>query len=333
MRSWEEVMTSRIRFWVVVWCGVGLLQGCPSSGDGEYQSCSPQCQERVCGNDGCGGSCGECDALATCSNEGKCIADADTSNAPEDVVAQFEILVPDGSPAKICQSLYLQFQAALEEGPSCDHVLECSVTVPAGDPCHCTLYTSDVAVSAHLAALEAEYTAQGCAAGEYCDACPWIEVPVCNHGVCTPSQPPCPEVEGQYAQALLQAKQCTEDEQCNGNVAGSLDCHCEVPVNSAAWTGYFDLAQELWNTSDCGPPLDCSCAALYEVGCLDGVCGTLEDKPTQSKVCDVPEDCIPISGCACGCWSVPPDDEEADACPCAAPAACDCDAGACTPST
>ncbi|RME23224.1 MAG: hypothetical protein D6806_11635, partial [Deltaproteobacteria bacterium] len=36
--------------------------------------CNPDCQGRECGPDGCGGSCGECDAPAVCNQQGKCTA-------------------------------------------------------------------------------------------------------------------------------------------------------------------------------------------------------------------------------------------------------------------
>jgi len=213
-----------------------------------------------------------------CNANGICTGDGDSLGQALDsrVTTSFEIIVPDGSPEEICQSLYLQFQAAVEGGSVCEDVLDCNITVAAGDPCHCALYASDASVSGFLATLEAEYVAQGCAKDEKCSPCPWIEVPVCNHGVCAPSQPSCQEIEGQYVQALLLAQQCTEDEQCSGRAAGALDCDCEVPVNGEAWTGYFDLAAELWKTSDCGVQLDCSCVALLEVACLGGVCGAVE---------------------------------------------------------
>ena len=45
--------------------------GCVADGH-----CVPQCAGRVCGNDGCGGSCGLCDAQSTCSGAGQCIPPA-----------------------------------------------------------------------------------------------------------------------------------------------------------------------------------------------------------------------------------------------------------------
>jgi hypothetical protein len=269
-------MASRIQFWVVAGFVLLLLPGCSTSGEGEYQPCAPQCKERECGDDGCGGNCGNCAGESSCNAAGSCQAAADIRGTTDHVAAEFEILVPDGSPEKICQSLYVQFQSALAGDSSCENVLDCRNAVAAGDPCHCSLYVADNSLPDFLAALEAEYINQGCAANEKCDPCPWIEIPVCNHGICAPSQPSCEEVVGQFTQALLLAQQCSADEDCSGRAPGALDCDCEVPVNIAAWTDYFDLAIELWTTSECGVQLDCSCAVPSEVACIDGVCGTVE---------------------------------------------------------
>ncbi len=269
-------MASRIRFWVVAGFALLWIPGCSTSGDGEYQSCTPQCQERECGDDGCGGSCGNCAGGSSCNSAGSCEAVGDVSGSTDVIAGGFEIFVPDASAAKICQSLYLQYQNGVAEGSTCEDVLQCSHGVGAGDPCHCSLYVSDESVPGFLTALEAEYIAQGCAADEKCDPCPWIEIPVCNHGVCAASQPSCQEMEGHFAQALLLAQQCSVDEDCSGQVPGALDCDCEVPVNGGAWVDYFDLAIELWKTSECGIQLDCSCAALTDVACVEGVCALAE---------------------------------------------------------
>lgn len=270
-------MTNGMKMRTVVLSAVMLLSGCAGTGAGEYQSCVAQCQGRECGDDGCGGSCGHCSGEATCGVGGICSQAAVDARSSEDVSTPFDIAIPDGSVEKICLSLYLQFQAALADGSTCEDVLDCNVTILAGDPCHCALFASKAAVADHLVALESEYIDYGCAAAEMCDPCPWAEVPVCNHGICAPSQPSCPEVEGQYFQAVLAAQQCSADEQCTGRVAGSLDCDCEVPVNGAAWAGYFLLAQEFWKSSDCGVPRDCSCAELSQVECLEGVCAVVEE--------------------------------------------------------
>jgi V8-like Glu-specific endopeptidase len=39
-------------------------------------SCTPACEGRACGSDGCGGACGACDGADACSSAGKCVAPA-----------------------------------------------------------------------------------------------------------------------------------------------------------------------------------------------------------------------------------------------------------------
>ena len=89
-------------------CGVGVLFGCDADGgliqkqcdeccgwvkEGEYYDCltgadccEPQCLDKVCGSDGCGGVCGTCEAGRSCAEEtGQCenIDDGDTSSADD----------------------------------------------------------------------------------------------------------------------------------------------------------------------------------------------------------------------------------------------------------
>ena len=40
----------------------------------ETDGCTPNCEGRVCGDDGCQGSCGECGSPQVCSDAGQCVA-------------------------------------------------------------------------------------------------------------------------------------------------------------------------------------------------------------------------------------------------------------------
>jgi hypothetical protein len=62
------------RWWFLV-VAMLLAAGCGDGGE----SCTPECEGRVCGDDGCGGSCGECGDGSVCL-EGACLAcDAQTN--------------------------------------------------------------------------------------------------------------------------------------------------------------------------------------------------------------------------------------------------------------
>ncbi|HUU03666.1 MAG TPA: IPT/TIG domain-containing protein [Myxococcota bacterium] len=50
-------------------CDTG--QSCDA--DGQCVACTPQCQDRQCGPDGCGGQCGSCQAGKICDSDGMCI--------------------------------------------------------------------------------------------------------------------------------------------------------------------------------------------------------------------------------------------------------------------
>ncbi len=42
-------------------------------------NCEPTCEGKTCGDDACGGSCGNCDAGSSCSDGGQCVSDATTA--------------------------------------------------------------------------------------------------------------------------------------------------------------------------------------------------------------------------------------------------------------
>jgi len=62
--------------------------GCPSgqvcSDAGTCETCTPQCDGKTCGEDGCGGSCGTCGTDATCLL-GTCIVDPCSANGSGEV--------------------------------------------------------------------------------------------------------------------------------------------------------------------------------------------------------------------------------------------------------
>ena len=39
--------------------------------------CIPDCIGKICGDDGCGGTCGKCPAEYMCSEDGQCVADCE----------------------------------------------------------------------------------------------------------------------------------------------------------------------------------------------------------------------------------------------------------------
>jgi len=69
-------------------CGgaCGICGGGQSCQSGICISCAPDCLEKDCGPDGCGGTCGECPEDAWCSEEdGWCILDGQDVRGEDDV--------------------------------------------------------------------------------------------------------------------------------------------------------------------------------------------------------------------------------------------------------
>lgn len=61
-------------------CGsCGANQSCDKEGQCVDEACVPSCAGKACGNDGCGGSCGSCLEGSSCNGQGKCVED-DTSD-------------------------------------------------------------------------------------------------------------------------------------------------------------------------------------------------------------------------------------------------------------
>ncbi len=252
---------------------VGLLSGCPED-KGEYNPvCDPKCEGMACGVDPCGNPCGSCGAGMVCA-DGQCVAGGDVlaDAAGADTGEPFEVVIPDASPAKICIALEAQFLELLEGASACDGPLDCSVVIEHGMPCSCALYASDPSVDGKLGKVVGEYVARQCDDDVLCESCPFLQVPSCSHGLCEPSTPTCQGIEGLYAEVLAAARACEADADCTGQVSGSLECGCKVPANGTAWAGWFDLAAEYWQVSECGMPAPCECIEWTETMCIEGTC-------------------------------------------------------------
>jgi len=56
--------------------------------------CAPACEGRDCGDDGCGGSCGDCDPYSTCDAQGRCVSTCVDAFEPDDLPGQAHLLFP-----------------------------------------------------------------------------------------------------------------------------------------------------------------------------------------------------------------------------------------------
>jgi hypothetical protein len=309
-----------------------FVAACSNSGGGYYTGdCIPVCEDHECGDDECGGSCGNCQGQLTCLG-GYCSDKTLEEIRGEDLRSPYDLYTPDADKGKICLSFKQQYEALLEGAGECTHALDCSHLVMHKMECSCAEYVSDASVEASLTQVVAAFDQMKCMEGEGCGACPWSEVPDCVAAVCAATLPSCDVLAEAYTGAVEIARQCEQDEDCTVSVAQGLDCGCQVPVHKDTWLGYFEIAEEYWNGIECGGPDPCDCVELENVACLGGLCALVETEPPNpgSTECDEDEQCIAVSGCACGCWSVPPEDNRQE-CPCAAPAACGCLGEECVP--
>jgi len=307
------------------------LAGCPRSTGGQVPECVPECTDKECGSDGCQGQCGQCEDGWDCCGGTCCLVGppVDTREEPE---PWWEILVPDGSVEDVCNSIFEQYHSLLAQAGTCETPLDCSHPVENRLACTCPTYVSDPTVEPGLAELTALHDENNCLEGVACGACPWLEVPTCKALLCSADTPLCVDVPAIYQEMAALARGCESDAECTGAIPLSLDCTCEVPANGKAWVGYFDILLEYWTTSECGMPAPCDCDDTGVVGCVDGQCGYKPAAGEGSKVCEMGEDCTPVSGCACGCWSEPPPEQGGEGgqeCPCAAPESCVCHFGQC----
>ena len=77
-RGGDEVVAVRLTGGVAAWVVVdGGALAPVDGGEGPYEleitgPCFPDCTGRVCGDDGCAGSCGTCDSGMVCDDEGRC---------------------------------------------------------------------------------------------------------------------------------------------------------------------------------------------------------------------------------------------------------------------
>lgn len=300
------------------------LAGCPTSTGGYISDCTPKCQGKVCGDDGCGGQCGVCGEGEDC-NSGLCTPVGPPVDVIPEVESWWEVRVPDGTPEQVCDSLFDQYHSLLQQAGACDTSLDCSHLVENRLACTCAHYVSDPSVELGLAEVSGLYDSHHCLEGTACGACPWLEMPACPDGSCAATTPVCSELKVLYQGLAKMARACDADSLCTGMMPMSLECTCDVPANGSVWTGYFDIALEYWTTSECGQPEPCECDDTGKVGCVNGQCGYEPAVTEGSTDCDTDDDCFPLGGCDCGCWSQAPINESSDVeCACEAPASCLC---------
>lgn len=139
----------------------------------------------------------------------------------------------------------------------------------------------------------------------------------------------CASLWDQYATLVANASSCSTTADCFHALQNRMPCTCETYVSDPSIEGLAGALTTAFDDEyDCMVGVACGACPPQEFPlCQDGTCTAINESQ-GSKTCENPDDCIPVSGCACGCWSHPPADPGPE-CPCAAPSSCDCVDGVC----
>jgi hypothetical protein len=71
--------------------------------------CSPVCLDKMCGNDGCGGSCGTCSANDSCDDEGQCVPACTTETVQlTNAVSNAGAICSDGATYTLPSEMYIK---------------------------------------------------------------------------------------------------------------------------------------------------------------------------------------------------------------------------------
>jgi hypothetical protein len=194
----------------------------------EEECCASICDGKVCGDDGCGGSCGECGANAECNAEGQCLCVAD-SELCDDVCCDNGQVCFDGSCcAPMCDGKDCGTdgcggfcgQCGLNQGCTSQGICLCvAESEPCNDVC-CNL--GDICFDGSCCALDCdgkECGTDGC--GGACGQCGYLLA--CNEtGQCVCEFETCNDDCCKEEQICLDDGCCTPD--CEGKNCGSDGC-------------------------------------------------------------------------------------------------------------
>ena len=273
--------------------------------------CTPKCDEKTCGDDGCGGTCGACgngylcveqvceaDCAAWCSGR-DCgpagpLSECDCGSCEDDNACTADLCLADGSCSWVPQ------YGACDDGDGCtidDHcALETCIgtPVPCDDQNPCTVDSCDPATG--LCTFDA-----GAAQDLDCDdGIPCTHDEVCDDGACLGVQKACDD-----------GNPCTLD---SCEVVTGVCLHAILDDQTACDDGNPCTGDDLCDGGDCAGvllepgvdgPEECGCQT--DDDCLpfeDGdVCnGTLHcDLGSGAGICDVAVDTIPDCDDGVGC--------------------------------
>lgn len=270
---------------------------------GQCCMAAQHCAGKNCGDDGCGGTCGECGEFQLCE-EGKCKGDCDECN-------EGQIMCADDTKYHVCQkntegcwAFGTQYMCSEQnEFCICQFENEDGICIPEGEPCGCQPQCAGKSCGG-----------DGC--GGSCGVCEGVNV-VCEDGECTCAGDMCGDGccgANQVCTDLLEC--CTpacEENDCGEDGCGSVCGMCEgnnviCHEGKCACTGFWCgdncckseqicTGDSVCCTTECGGK-DCGdngCGGVCGVCgpgqlCLNGIC------PPPGKDCDDGND-VDWDGC------------------------------------
>ena len=239
-------------------------------------ACVPDCEEKECGDDGCGGSCGTCGDTDPCNGndlceEGKCVQDS-----PPDC--------NDGNPCT---------EDSCVEEQGCENSAVPDIAEPAcddGNPCTTEMCVAGACVNL-LKNLE-ELVIEDCVCQAYEDCLPLEDGAICNGTLTCLENPDSPEINiCQIDEATIAGCDdevpCTEDS-CEPDEEAADEAGC---IYVDLEDGTVPLGEEAENLCDDGD------ACTDPDACANGVCvpGETVDCDDQNLCTD--DSCEPANGC------------------------------------
>ncbi len=215
----------------------------------EQEHCVPLCQGRQCGDDGCGGSCGNCDSGKTCTENGQCVKDEPPSTCEADETGECDGNVLSYLTNGCCVELDCTLAFASE--PGLNQVGVCGLDEDSG------LHTC---LPCTPSCQNKQCGDDGC--GGSCGECP--KGAACrSDGSCDGSENPC--VGAKNGTECDDGNACTTKDRCwEGQCVGKMPLHCNDSNKCTK--------------DSCDPGSGCVHQPVNGIPCQDGDKCTVGDK-------------------------------------------------------